>query len=98
MTMPWSDNGSRLLTTMQYFKYHEVMTDLQQEFEQVGGRVPERVRVEDHGRPKPNWVLCFNRDEYPTRDSLRDKFGFRVSYVPLPDAVVTFVLTLATRL
>jgi hypothetical protein len=39
MTMPWSDNGSRLLTTAQYFKYHEVMTDL-----------PDCVRMEDYGR------------------------------------------------
>ena len=28
MTMPWSDNGQRLVTTMQYFKYNEVMTEM----------------------------------------------------------------------
>ena len=26
MTMPWSDNGSRLITTAAYFKYNETMT------------------------------------------------------------------------
>jgi hypothetical protein len=27
----------------------------------------------------------FNRDEYPTRDAIRDKFAFRLSYEELPD-------------
>jgi hypothetical protein len=85
MTMPWSDNGSRLLTTMQYFKYNEVMTDLQQEF---GRLVDEFLTVYEWKIMQAQAKLgdMFNRDEYPTRDSLRDKFGFRVSYVPLPDS------------
>ena len=85
MTMPWSDNGSRLLTTQQYFKYNEVMTDLQQEFYRLVG---ELLDVYEWRVIKAQDKLgtMFNRDEYPTRDSLQDKFGFRVSYVPLPDA------------
>jgi len=85
MTMPWSDNGSRLLTTAQYFKYNEVMTDLQQEFYRL---VNEFLNVYDWRVVKAQTKLgaMFNRDEYPTRDSLQDKFRFRVSYVPLPDA------------
>jgi hypothetical protein len=85
MTMPWSDNGSRLLTTQQYFKYNEVMTDLQQEFYRL---VNEFLNVYDWRVVKAQTKLgaMFNRDEYPTRDSLQDKFGFRMSYVPLPDA------------
>jgi len=35
MTMPWSDMGQRIVTTQQYFKYHEVMTELQQEFDRL---------------------------------------------------------------
>ena len=85
MTMPWSDNGSRLLTTMQYFKYHEVMTDLQQEFERL---VDDFLNVYEWKIMDAQAKLgaMFHRDEYPTRDSLRDKFGFRVSYIPLPDS------------
>ena len=85
MTMPWSDNGSRLLTTAQYFKYNEVMTDLQQEFYRL---VNEFLNVYDWKIMQSQAKLgaMFNRDEYPTRDSLHDKFGFRMSYVPLPDA------------
>lgn len=84
MTMPWSDNGSRLLTTAQYFKYNETMTDLQQEFSRL---VVEFLNVYDWKIMDAQAKLgaMFNRDEYPSRDQLDDKFGFRVSYVPLPD-------------
>ena len=32
MTMPWSDTGLRLLPTAQYFKYHQIMTDLENQW------------------------------------------------------------------
>ncbi len=78
MTMPWSDNGSRLLTTMQYFKYHEVMTDLQYEFERL---VDEFLTVYEWKIMDAQAKLgaMFHRVEYPTRHSLREKFGFRVT-------------------
>ena len=85
MTQPWSDNGSRLLPTAQYFKYHEVMTDLQNEF---GRLVDEFLNVYEwkiiHAQAKLG--AMWNGDEYPTRAALEDKFGFRISYIPLPDS------------
>ena len=85
MTMPWSDNGSRLLTTAQYFRYHEAMTDCQQEFARL---VDEFLRVYEWKimeAQATNGSLC-NRDEYPTRAGLESKFAFRMAYIPLPDA------------
>src|SRR6056300_910016 len=35
MTMPWSDTGLRLLPTAQYFKYHNEMTAVQNEFNRL---------------------------------------------------------------
>ena len=35
MTMPWSDTGLRLLPTAQYFKYHQAMTDIQNEYNRL---------------------------------------------------------------
>jgi len=85
MTMPWSDNGARLLTTAQYFKYHEVMTDLQQEF---GRLVDEFLTVYEWKIMDAQAKLgaMWNGDEYPTRSSLESKFGFSFNYVPLPDS------------
>ena len=84
MTMPWSDNGQRLVTTMQYFKYNEVMTEM----------IDEGWRMVDNFLNVYDWKVMdaqaklgamFNRDEYPTRDAIRGKFAFRLSYEQLPD-------------
>jgi len=84
MTMPWSDNGQRLVTTMQYFKYNEVMTEM----------IDEGWRMVDNFLNVYDWKVMdaqaklgamFNRDEYPTRDAIRGKFAFRLSYEELPD-------------
>lgn len=85
MTMPWSDTGLRLLPTAQYFKYHQAMTDIQNEYN----------RLVDTFLSGYEWEITqasaklgdlFQRDEYPTVEALRNKFGFRLSYIPLPDA------------
>ena len=85
MTMPWSDNGSRLLPTAQYFRYHEVMTDLQNEFARL---VDEFLTVYEWKIMDAQASLgaMWNGDEYPTRSALENKFGFRLSYIPLPDS------------
>lgn len=85
MTMPWSKTGLALLPTAQYFKYHQAMTDIQNEY----------WRLVDTFLQGYEWEITqasaklgdlFNRDEYPTLESLRRKFAFNLSYVPLPDA------------
>ena len=84
MTMPWSDIGHRLLPTAQYFKYHEQMTAMQNEYESL---VDTFLRDYDNEIINAQLKLgdLFDPFEYPTADSLRAKFGFRLSYIPLPD-------------
>lgn len=85
MTLPWSDTGMRLVPTAAYFKYHQRMTELRAEF----------IRLVEAFLAAYEWEISqaqaklgdlFNRDEYPTVAALRDKFAFRLSYIPLPDA------------
>jgi hypothetical protein len=85
MTMPWSDTGLRLLPTAQYFKYHEQMTALEHEYNSL---VNTFLREYDNEIINAQLKLgdLFTPDEYPTADSLSYKFGFRLSYIPLPDA------------
>ena len=85
MTMPWSDSGMRLLPTTVYFKYHQQMTQLQNEFDRL---VEAFLNAYDWEVVQAQTKLgnLFHRDEYPTAESLRDKFSFRMSYIPLPDA------------
>jgi len=85
MTVPWSDSGLRLLPTAKYFDYHKQMTQMQAEF----------YRLVDTFLDAYDWQVAqmhiklgnlFHRDEYPTTDSIRSKFAFRMSYIPVPDA------------
>jgi len=85
MTMPWSDSGLRLLPTAQFFKYNEQITALRTEFDRL---VEAFLAAYDWEVMQAQTKLgnLFIRDEYPTIESLRDKFGFRINYIPLPDA------------
>ena len=65
MTMPWSDTGLRLLPTAQYFKYHQQMTALKQEYERL---VALFLSAYDWEIMQAQTKLgdLFIRDEYPT--------------------------------
>jgi hypothetical protein len=85
MTMPWSNMGLRLLPTAQYFKYHEQMTALQDEF-----NILVNTFLQEYDNEIINAQLklggLFDPFEYPTSESLRHKFEFRLSYQPLPES------------
>ena len=85
MTMPWSDSGLRLLPTAQYFKYQQQMTAVRDEFNRL---VDNFMRVYDDAVIEAQLKLgnLFNRDDYPTTETVRGKFAFRMNYIPLPDA------------
>jgi len=85
MTMPWSDTGLRLLPTMQYMKYHEAMTEVQNEYERL---VQQFLDAYDWAISQAQARLgdLFNPEDYPSTDAIAAKFRFRFSYIPLPDA------------
>ncbi len=85
MTLPWSDTGMRIISTQQYFDYHKLMTEQQARFEQAVDAFIQDYQWEVSGMQAQLGNL-FNPDDYPTESSLRDKFGFRLSYMPVPDA------------
>lgn len=84
-TLPWSDSGQRLLPTASFFKFSQRMNDFEAEFDE---------KVEAFVTAYPTLITAqamalgsmFRRDEYPTPESIRDKFRFRTTYVPVPDA------------
>ena len=85
MTMPWSDLGMRLLPTAQYFKYHQQMTELQSEFERMVDTFCNNYTWEV-SRAQARIGSLFRADDYPTEASIRSKFAFNISYIPLPEA------------
>ena len=84
MTMPWSETV-RLLSTKAYFDYHQQMTALIAEGEQL---VDTFVENFDFHKVRANAQLgnLYVASDYPTSEEIRSKFGFRLNYMPLPDS------------
>lgn len=85
MTLPWSDSGLRLLPTTQYFKYQQAITEVQAETERLVGEFMKAYTWEVT-QAQVKLGDLFSRDDYPTEDSVRSKFRFKVNYIPLPEA------------
>lgn len=85
MTLPWSDSGLRMLPTSKYFDYQKSVTALQAEFN----------RLVEQFLGRYEWLInetqlklgdMYDPSEYPSNDTVRAKFGFRINYIPLPEA------------
>ena len=85
LTLPWSDIGPRLLPTAQFFGYQKHMTMLQDEFGRLVDKFLDAYSWEISNAQVQLGDL-FNMDEYPSVDAIRDKFGFRMNFIPLPEA------------
>lgn len=84
-TLPWSDGGSRLLPMKNFFNYKETLNNFENQF---------NLAVDEFIAEYPQLVSgsaftlgdLFDRGEYPTADSLKDKFKFKFVFSPVPDA------------
>ena len=85
MTLPWSDMGLRIIPTTKYFDYHKQMTEYQNEFYTM---LDKFLGVYDWAVIQAETTLgdMFNKNDYPSVDTLRGKFNWRLSYIPMPDA------------
>ena len=83
MTLPWSDMGMRLLPTSTFFKYKQYMTKAEQEFHTL---VEKFFDIYEDVVVNAQTLLgdLYNPANYPPLDVLRHKFGWRLSFVPLP--------------
>lgn len=84
-TLPWSDGGSRLLPMKNFFNYKETLNNYENQFNQA---VDEFITEYPQLVSGSAFTLgdLFDRGEYPTADSLKDKFRFKFVFSPVPDA------------
>jgi hypothetical protein len=84
-TMPWSDNGLRLLPTTFFMEFSKRMNNSEDTFFSY---------VEDFIKVYPSLITAqamalgdmFRREDYPTPEELQNKFAFKVNYMPVPTA------------
>lgn len=84
-TMPWSDRGPRLLPTSLFFDYRQEMGARQTFFENKRDELltayPTLVAT-----AQTFLGTLFDPADYPSADEVREKFGFRLVFSPVPEA------------
>ena len=83
ITLPWSDEGFRLLPAHFYFELTTKMREFEQAFAQ---QVEEFLAVYPNyiEQVKPDLNGLFREEDYPSADKLRSKFGVRLEVLPIP--------------
>lgn len=84
-TLPWSDNGLRLLPTSNFMNYTKQRTLLEENYMALVAKFLVAY---------PNLVSAaafqlgdlFDRDEYPSVEKIANKFKFHVNFLPVPMA------------
>jgi len=84
-TLPWYDDGARMLPSANYFAYTQEMRALHDQF---------ATEVENFMVTYPSLKTAmaqelkslYNPDDYPNSDTLRTKFAFDISVIPVPSA------------
>ena len=84
-TLPWDDQGSRLLTVANYEHYMELLDGLRERM------VRERARfIEDYedniDQARLDLGKLFRIEDYPSKEALQGRFGIRYRITPVPDS------------
>jgi hypothetical protein len=85
ITLPWDDNGYRVLPAAAYMDHVEKMHTLSNRFS-VAVDVLARQFLTLIDQAKTRLGGLFRESDYPSKDELRAKFSFETKVLPLPDA------------
>lgn len=83
-TLPWSDGGERLLTMPNFLDYKRGLTDWEQKFGDTVQDFCTKYSTLIAAQAFQMGAL-FNRDEYPTMDTIAHKFQLGYTFSPVPD-------------
>jgi hypothetical protein len=83
ITLPWSDEGFRLLPSNFYFDLMARIREFEARFEQgVDSFLAVYPQYIDQVRPELNGL--FREENYPSAEKLREKFGVKLEILPIP--------------
>lgn len=85
LTLPWADDGPRLLPTKAYLDYTAKANTWRQHFEFLVDAFLDKYDTLVAAAAFQLGTL-FDRDEYPSREQVARRFYFDVRYTPLPTA------------
>lgn len=84
LTLPWNDDGTRILSVTGYVHYTQVMNDFQEAIKQA---------TSDFLKERPAFIAdakirlghMFNKADFPDEADLKRKFKFKVEIDPIPE-------------
>ncbi len=82
-TLPWFDDGQRLLSTANFLPYTEAMREIQKRFDSaVDHFVKKYPALVTAARDRLH--LMYRPSDYPAVETLRSKFSVTLEFLPLP--------------
>jgi hypothetical protein len=82
-TLPWSQDGARILTSAHFFEYVAAVRTLEGEFDAaVSAFVADYPQLRENARQLLNGM--WRQEDYPTIEKLRDAFEIKREVFPLP--------------
>lgn len=83
MTQPWGDNGDRVLNKAVLTDFMTKLTDYERDFSRLTNEFLGNYDMDISAAAFQLGDL-FNRNDYPTKESVANKFAFRYTITPLP--------------
>jgi hypothetical protein len=84
-TLPWTHKGARLLPTAHVLEYKQHMNAMEHQFNALLHKFyieyPNIV-----SQAQTNLRSMFKADDYPTLEEVKEKFGYKLVFSPLPEA------------
>ena len=84
-TLPWADKGERMLPTKLFMEYKQTMNGYERTFEMLCDNFFDQYETLVQ-EAKTNLGAMYKAEDYPDLTEVRNKFSFRRSVKPLPEA------------
>lgn len=85
MTLPWLDNGARLLPSKLFMEYSAEIRKLQSEYRVLVDKFVAHYDTHLIQDARQRLGTMYDPDDYPPGHKLRDKFGIEIDIAPVPD-------------
>lgn len=83
-TLPWGDNGDRILPTEKYWQYVTEVGTMKMDFNTTADQFIDEY-IEEKERSKIRLNSLYKEGDYPQSESIRKKFDVGVSFMPIAD-------------
>lgn len=84
-TLPWLDNGTRVLPASLYFMYAEKVGKITEQFNLAVIRFSQKY-TEVVNNARQSLGQLFNSDDYPSETEVIEKFKISTTFLPIPTA------------